>query len=146
MGFGAAVTGTEIRDRIASLCAAQPFAFVQAVTPFSFDLQPAGEIDQVFRIETEGGPILGGFNFREDRTDLMHIWIARKYDGAPDDAYQRLVTDATSIRAAVIRDGAVQSGEYVVPPDGAALSVQRDPGRAFAVLRLTVPVNYEQFV
>jgi hypothetical protein len=140
------MTSAQIRDRIASVCAAQPFGFLQAETPFSFDLQPAGGIDQVFRIETEGGPVLGGFNFTEDRTDLMHIWLARRYEGDTNACYRRLHTDASSIRAAVIRDGAVDSGEYFVPDDGAAMVLQREPNRAYAVLKLTLPTNYEAYV
>ena len=139
------MTVDAIRARVRSVCASQPFGFTQAQTPFSFELQPSGAIDEVFRVETDGGSVIGGFNYLEERTDLLSIWVARKYAGDPDAAYQRLLTDASSIRAAVIRDAHAVSGEYGVPAEGAGLSVQR-PGGEFAVLRLTLPVNYETFV
>jgi hypothetical protein len=132
-----------IRDRVASLCASTPFNFLEAETPFSFDLQPSGSIDQVFRLETEGGGVIGGFNYTEERTDLIQVWLARKQGADPTLTYRTLLADASSMRAAVIRDGATGGGDYDVPDDGAGLSIQHDPGVTFAVLRLTVPVNYE---
>ena len=140
------MTSDEIRNRIASVCASQPFSFVRAQTPFSFDLQPTGVIDEVFRTEQAASLVIGGFNYTEERTDLVTIWVARKHAGDPDQTYQRLLTDASSLRAAVIRDGCQVSGEYSVPNDGSAVSLQREPGREFAVLRITVPVEYETTV
>lgn len=140
------MTSDEIRDRIASVCAGVPFAFTRAQTPFSFDLQPSGAIDEVFRIETEAGSVIGGFNYSEERTDLMHIWLARKHNAEPEVAYDKLLIDATSLRAAIIRDGCQQSGDYSIPGDGAEASIAREPKSEFAVLRLTVPVNYETTV
>ena len=68
----------EIRQRIASVCAGAPFEFTQAQEPFGFERQPAGAIDGVFRIESENASVLGGFNYSEERTDTMRIWVARK--------------------------------------------------------------------
>lgn len=138
------MTATEIRDRVCSVVAASPFRYTQARTPFSFDLQPSGELDDVFRVESTGGSeVIGGFNLTEERTDRLEIWVAKKYAGDPDQAYRRLVTDANSIRAAVIRDGVVVSGEYCVPNGDAEFTIAREPRNEFAVLRLAVPVNYE---
>jgi len=137
------MTADVILDRIASVCAGTPFEFHQAVTPFSFDLQPSGQVDRVFRLEYGDGPILGGFNFAEERNDRVTIWVARKYNGDAPAAYKALVTDATSLRASIIRDGIVDSGEYFVPDDGNAQQIVRQPNAEFAVLRLQLPVNYE---
>ena len=134
-----------IRERIQSVCARQPFGFTRAQTPFSFELQPSGGIDEVFRVETEASAVIGGFNYLEERTDLLSIWIARRYAGDPDATYQRLLRDANSVRAAVIRDAHQYSGEYGIPSEDAGLTIQR-PGGEFAVLRLQLPVNYETFV
>jgi len=140
------MTSEEIRDRVSSVCASQPFGFTRAQTPFSFDLQPTGVIDEVFRLEQEAAGVIGGFSFTEERTDLVHLWVARKHAGDPERTYTQLLTDASSLRAAVIRDGCDVSGEYCVPDEGSAYSLQREPGREFAVLRVTVPVNYETTV
>lgn len=137
------MTGDEVRHRIASLCASTPFGFVQAKTPFSWDLQPSGEIDEVFRIDTTEAGVIGGFNYSEERTDVITIWVARKHAMDPEATYDRLRCDASSLRAAVIRDGSVTSGEYSVPDDGSGIAISREPRTEFAVLRLDLPVNYE---
>lgn len=135
-----------IRTRIASICAKSPFSFTQAKTPFSFELQPTGEIDKVFRLEVQAPHVIGGFNFTEERTNQITIWLARKHAGDPEAVYRQLLDDMEALRAAVIRDGAVTSGEYMVPDEGAGMSIQRESGKEFAVLRLTIPVNYETTV
>lgn len=136
------MTSDQIRARVESVCAGAPFALTRAQTPFSFDLQPSGAIDDVFRLEQGGSEVIGGFNYSEDRTDELQLWVAKKYQGDPEGTYQRLLTDASSVRAAVIRDG-LSSGDYIVPDTPAGFSVQRDPGKEYAVLRLTIGVNYE---
>ena len=138
------MTSVELRDRVSSVCVTLGYA--PAHTPFSFDLQPTGDIHEVFRIEAEALGVIGGFNFTEERTDRLTIWIARKHAAAPSTAYQALITDTTSIRAAVIRDGAVTSGEYSVPDDGWAFDVQRADGQEFATARLALACNYETTV
>jgi hypothetical protein len=137
-------TGADvIRLRLASVCASSPFAFTQAQEPFSFDRQPTGGIDQVFRIESEGQGVIGGFNFSEERTDLMRIWVARQQAGNPEQTYQRLQVDARSLRAAMVRDGLENGGDYGVPDSGEGVAITNERGKEYAVLRLTVPVNYE---
>ncbi|MGE0451788.1 MAG: hypothetical protein AB7Q29_19600 [Vicinamibacterales bacterium] len=132
----------EIRGRIASVCAGPPFYFDQALEPFGFDRQPTTGIDQVFRLETEQSGVVGGLAFTEERTDLMRIWVARKQGGGAESTYRRLQADARSLRAAVVRDGLEAGGDYGVP-DGGAVMIVHDPGTEYAVLRLSIPVNYE---
>ena len=131
-----------VRNRIASICASAPFNFLEAETPFDFTLQPTSQIDQVFRVTCESDIVVGGFNYSEERTDRVEIWVARKQAGTPKAAYDALVTDVSSLRAAIIRDGATGGGDYIVP-DGAGFSLQHDDGKEYAVLRVTIPVNYE---
>ena len=134
-----------IRQRVASVCAGAPFDFLQAEDPFSFDLQPTGVIDGVFRLESEGGSVIGGFNYSEERTDPVRIWVARKQAADPETCYVQLQREATSLRAAVIRDGLTSGGDYGVP-DGGGSIILREAGKEYAVLRLTIPVNYEATV
>jgi len=134
-----------VRDRIASVCASAPFGFLEAETPFDFTLQPTTQIDQVFRVTCESDFVIGGFNYTEERQDTMEIWVARKQAGAPRVAYDALVTDVSSLRAAIIRDGATGGGDYIVP-DGAEFSLQHGEGQEYAVLRVAIPVNYEALI
>lgn len=134
-----------IRDRIASVCACQPFGFTEAVTPLDFDLNPSGQIDRVFRVTSEAGDVIGGFNYSEERTDLVQIWVARKHKLDGPACYRQLITDASSLRAAVIRDGIQNGGDYCVPQDGSGYQVDQPDGREYFELRLTIPVNFEAF-
>jgi hypothetical protein len=135
-----------IANRVASLCAGAPFYFTQAQDPFSFDLQPVGVIDQVFRIEASEVSTSGGTNYSETRIGNLRIFVARLQNGAPQAAYTLLSTDAHSLTAAVTRDGVTGGGDYDVPDAGRGFLVQHDKGKDYAVLRLTLPVNFEATV
>jgi hypothetical protein len=130
-----------IRGRVASIC--ETFGFEPSQTPFSFDLQPNGAMNQAYRLESRSDTVIGGFNYSEERTDLVTVWVARKYAGDVQATYDRLLVDVSSLRAAVIRDGAVNGGDYIVPDSGSSYQIQRAPGQNYAVLRLTLPVNFE---
>jgi hypothetical protein len=137
-----ATTRELMLDRLNSLCADDPFRFVQAQSPFDFTNQPSGVIDQVYRIEIEASSSIGGTNFSEETTDLATIWIARKHQTAHHVSYRQLVTDITSLRSAIVRDGATGGGDYGVP-DGGGVSFQHDTGKEYAMARLSLPINYE---
>lgn len=135
------MTPDVLRDRVSSVCAG--LGYTQAQTPFSFELQPSGHVDEVFRVEGEAYQVRGGFNYTEERTDILSIWVARKHHAEPTEMYRRLTRDVSSIRAAVVRDGCQVSGEYTVPDEGWEWAIQRETGNGFAVLQLALPVNYE---
>lgn len=138
-----ATTVDVIRDRIASVCASAPFAFDAAAEPFDFDRTPSQSVDGSFRLTAEEGSVIGGFNYTEDRTDLVTIWVARKHQSNVDATYRTLLTDASSLRAAIVRDGIQQSGEYIVPQSGSSYQIEQPDGCEFSVLRLILPVNFE---
>lgn len=131
-----------VAQRVASICAAAPFSFAQAQEPFSFDRQPSGRIDQVFRIEHQDVASHGSTSFAETRLGQVRIFLARKQLGAPTTAYYQLSTDANSLTAAVTRDG-VTNGDYDVPDDSRGFSIAHDDGQEYAVLRLVLPISYE---
>lgn len=140
----AAFTSDQIVDRVRSVCASYPFEFTEAHEWTDFSRQPTTNIDKVFRIPPPSSQsVIGGFDFVEDRTDTMQIWVARKRNGDPDSLRRILLRDVHSLTAAIVRDGAVSSGDYVVPDEGRGHSIQADPGLEYAVLRLTIPVNFE---
>ncbi len=139
-----ATTPLAIRNRLTSLCTSAPFSLTPAITPFDFTKQPSGQIEGVFRITLEGDPKpIGGFNFTEERTDRVDIWIARKQGADAQATYATCLTDAADLRAAIVRDGAQASGEYAVPDAGAGLRIEHEPNAMYAVLRLSLAVNYE---
>ena len=136
----------EIRGRVASVCSGSPFELRQAQEPFSFERQPTTAIEGVFRIESESIGVIGGFNYTEERTDVLRIYVARKQGADPEATYERLLTDARSLRAAVIRDGLLDGGDYGVPDTGEGVRITRSPGAEFAVLQVSIPVTYEATV
>lgn len=137
------MTRAELWGRVTSVCASAPFQFTRAQSPFNFALQPVGQIDGVFRLTSEQEAVIGGFNYSEERTDTLEIWLARLHNGQPQAMYERLLTDITSLTAAIVRDGAQVSGEYAVLDGGAARIEADDATTAYAVGRLALPVNYE---
>lgn len=139
-----ATTLDVILDRVRSLVTASPFEFVEAQSPFDFGLQPAGGIEKAVRILDRGAQrIIGGFNYSETRVDLIQVWVARKFAGEPREAKRLLTRDMHSITAAIVRDGHEDGGDYAVPDDGRQHEVRAEQGAEYAVLQMTVPVDYE---
>lgn len=134
---------SSIAARVASVCAGTPFQFLWSQDPFSFDQQPTGAIDTAFRIEASDLSVTGGTNYSEVRIGQLRIYVARKQTTAAQSTYLQLCTDAQSLTAAVTHDGITGGGDYDVPDQGRGFSVQHDAGKEYAVLRLTLPVNYE---
>lgn len=126
--------------RVTSLCLEA--GFTRAVSPFDFDQQPTGTVDGSLRVTVEAQPAIGGFRMSEERNDVFSIWIARKHKATPQEAYEQLLTDVSSLTAGIVRDGAFGGGDYAVP-DGTTVAIEHENGREFAVARLSVPLNYE---
>jgi hypothetical protein len=138
-----ATTLDVISNRVSSICGAVPFQFIEAISPFDFAQQPTTQIDQVFRIEYSDTAVFGGLNYSETRIGQVRIFVARKQKGTPQDAYELLAQDATALIAAVVHDGATGGGDYDVQDQGRGFTIQHDKGQEYAVLRLTLPINYE---
>ncbi len=131
-----------IVDRVSSVAAGM--GYTEAVTPFSFDQQPVGTIDQCIRILGGGQtPPKGGFRMSEVRIDRVTIWVARKYAGEPRTVTRVLTRDMHSLTAAIMTDGLITSGEYAIPDEGRVHEIRAEPGAEYAVLQMTVPVDYE---
>lgn len=138
------ITIDEVVDRVRSLCCSHPFGFVEAVSTVDFTKQATGRGDQVFRVMTRGGAALGQMAYVEERTDSLDLEVIRAINADYDGTRRRLLLDATSLTAAIIRDGHVTSGgEFTVPDGGRSREVIGQPGASFLTLRLTLPVNYE---
>lgn len=130
-----------IVDRVRSVCVS--LNLIEAAEPFSFRQQPTGAIDGCFRIVDRSQQVIGGFNFTEERTDQVVIWVAKKFAGDPTTAKQVLTRQMHSLTSAVTHDGHVASGDYSIPDTGRAYEIRADQGAEYAVLQLTIPVNYE---
>ena len=141
-----ATTIDVIVDRVRSLCCSAPFAFTEAVSSEDFIRQATGRGDQVFRVKARGGQARGQMTFAEERTDTLDLEVIRAISANYDSTRRLLLKDASSLTAAIIRDGHVTSGEYTVPDGGRTSDVIGQPGASFLTMRLTIPVNYEATV
>ena len=140
----AALTADVIVDRVRSVCCTVPFEFTEAQSWATWDQQPSTNDDRVFRIMPPSSQnVLGGFAFAEDRTDSMQIWVARRTQGDYDAVRRALLKDMHSLTSAIVRDGAIVSGDYDIPDAGRGHTIQEDRGMEFVNLRLTLPINYE---
>lgn len=138
-----ATTIMAIVARVTSLCAGDPFGLTLSDTPFDFDTMPTGSIDGAFRMETETAHIVGGMNFYEERSEALHLWVARKALADPHATYRQLQTDATSLTAAIVRDGLTGGGDYHVPDDGRGCVFRQNRGQEYALMRLSLTLNFE---
>lgn len=140
----AALTADAVVDRVRSICVGSPFEFIEANSWSAWDLQPSTSDDRVFRIMPPSSQnVLGGFAFAEDRTDSMQIWVARRTAADYTAVRRALLRDMHSLTAAIVRDGAIASGDYNVPDAGRGHAIQEERGLEFTSLRLTLPINYE---
>lgn len=140
-----ATTLDVIVDRVRSLCVASPFEFIESARLDRFEWDAAqvfGEVS-IFRVETASQPARGGTSFTEERTDLVTVTVGRAINADYDTARRVLTRMSHSLTAAIVRDGAEDSGSYTVPDAGFASRIEADPTQAYLSLRLTLPVNYE---
>lgn len=138
-----ATTLDVIGDGVRSLLVSTPFTYVESQSPFDFDMQPVGGIDGCFRLGDAGSNrVIAGFRFSETRQDRLQIWVARKFAGEPTQVRRILTQDMHSITAAVARYGEQTSGDFCLV-DGRQHEIRADAGSEYAVLQLTVPVDYE---
>jgi hypothetical protein len=133
-----------IVDRVRSVCIGAPFLFKEAESWSSFDLQPSTNDDLIFRVPPPSSQfVTGGFAFAEDRRDSMQIWVARRRNGNYDSVRRALLRDVHSLTSAITRDALVTSGDYDIPDGGRGHAITDEPGKEYATLRLTLPINYE---
>lgn len=138
-----ATTLDVIVDRVRSLCVGFDYQEAARLDRFDWDsAQVFGDVS-LFRVETVSQPPRGGSAFSEERTDLLTVTVGRAINGDYDATRRALLRAAHSLTAAVVRDGAEDSGSYVVADQGATSRITADPTAAYLSLAVTLPVNYE---
>lgn len=140
-----ATTLDVIVDRVRSLCVSAPFEYQESARLDRFDWDSAQVFGDVslFRVETVSQPPRGGTSFTEERTDLLTVTVGRAINADYDATRRALLRAAHSLTAAIVRDGAEDSGSYTVPDASAGSRITADPTKAYLSLALTLPVNYE---
>jgi hypothetical protein len=134
-----------ILDRIRAICEGPPFDLVESVSWVSFELQPATNIDGVYRIPPPSSQAtLPRFDMSEERTESVQIWVSRRINSDYDAVRRRLLQDRDGLIAAICRDAFLVSGEYNVPGDGRGYVITPERlDTAYVSLRLTLAINYD---
>ncbi len=138
-----ATTLDVIIDRVRSLCVEAPFEYIESVRFDSFDLQPAGAFDGAFRVEGVSHQERGWYNYMTERTDLLTVTVQKAINDDHDDVRRYLTRTAHSLTSAIVQDGAVASGLYAVADRGQVRKINIEDTDQYAVLRVTLPINYE---
>jgi hypothetical protein len=134
---------TSLRARITDLVTTPPWPYTLAPTPDGTTDVPVDALDASIQIEVVSGDVQGAMGMYETRVDDLVLTVTRLQRGAPQACYDALLTDVNSLSAAIIRDGALNGGDFHVPDAGRGFAVSHTPGAAWSRVRLTLPVDYE---
>ena len=137
-----ATTEGAIVDRIRDLLASAAVGFHEA-TGRDFDLTPADQIDQAFVVSYISEAPIGQMGMNEEARGRVQIDLARARNNDEPVAIRAAHDDARTLISALVRDGAVTSGEYAVETAGRTLEIEAPDGAAYVRLRLTLPVSFE---
>lgn len=141
----ATITIVDILDRIRAICSGPVFGFTEAPSWVSFDLVPSLAMNGTFRIPPPSSQSTKGrFDFSEERTESVQIWVARPVNSDYPAVREQLLEDRDALIAAIVRDAFQVSGDYNVPSEGRGYVIQ--PERTdtnYVSLRLTLAVNYD---
>lgn len=129
-----------IVDRVRSIVTGTPFSLTEAPEPFDFQRLP-DHVGDAVRVLATGVAVTGLFSWAEERQDDLEVEVALRHTGTPADTVRSLSVMASSLTAAVLRDG-LGDGDYGVDDEGRRAEITQPAGAAYASLRLTIPVRY----
>ncbi len=116
--------------------------YTEAVA-LDFSRQSVNASDGFVVLKYTGLPPVGGIGFYEEAHGVVEIAVQRPVNQDYQTARQTLLTDGRTLKNALVRDGAVTSGEYAVEDAGCSLDVEAVPTANYLVARLRIPVNFE---
>jgi hypothetical protein len=135
-----ATTEDAVLDRVRDVVADLGY---RETTGFDFAKTPAGALDKAFVASLTTVAPVGGMTFSEEARGLVTVQVARGIDQGYQTARRTLWQDARDIVSAIVRDGAVTSGEYAVDDARRVLNLDAPRGAAYLVLTVALPVSFE---
>lgn len=135
-----ATTESALLDRVREVVAGLGY---RETTGFDFARTPAGALDAACVVTCQAEAPVGGWNFSEDARATVTVQVARPTGDQYDRTRRTLWQDARAILSAVVRDGAVTSGEYAVDDTRRVINIEAPRGAAYLVLTLALPVSFE---
>lgn len=137
-----ATTFPLVLDRMSTLCASAPFSLARAREPFSFDLQPDGRLDDVFRVEGELDETAGYLGGDREELWTVRVWVAQKVKHDASAAYREACVLVDSLTAAVA--AAETAGDFHVGEEQAAEIQLPADDLEYLVAQVTLPLSLER--
>lgn len=129
-------------DRVRRVCDRAGYA---EATGFDFSKVPSQAFERQpwFTVGYVGETPTGGLGLTEEARGVLTVSVAR-LTGSDHQATRRtLFEDGRTLLSAIVRDGAITSGEYAVEDAGRSTEIDAPAGASYLVGRFRVPVNFE---
>lgn len=135
-----ATTEDAVLDRIRAVCVAEGFTEAKGL---DFARVPATAVDKSFALRYAALTPRGGMNFTEEARGTVLVSWLRLINDDYEAAHRAVLVDSRTVLQAVVRDGAVTSGEYAVEDAGRSLTVEAPRGANHLIAQLRVGINFE---
>lgn len=135
-----ATTEADVLDRVRAVCVAAGYTEAPGL---DFARVPAQAADKSFALRYAALPPVGGMNFTEEARGTVLVSLLRVVSAGHEVAQRAVLIDGRAVLNALVIDGAVTSGEYVVEDAGRSLTIETPRGANHVIGQLRVPVNFE---
>ena len=135
------MTTDTVVGRISTIIASAPYSMLRADEPFSFDLQPSQNLDQVFCLLAESDEVTAYLGYAQAQIDRLTIRLARKINSDPHGTVSQLYLDVHSLASTIIRDGT--AGDYNAVVRSWTIPHPQDRDN-FAVAEIEVLADYDR--
>lgn len=133
----------DIYARVNTILASAPYHYTRAIDPFNPDQQPGTAADGSFYVGMELVENLGLLGWQQGERHEVTISLIRSMKQEPHRAYERLLTDITSLQASLAREEATQ--DYLFEDEGFTSEIiDPDDEDAFVRAELSGIVNFER--
>lgn len=133
---------TDVLTRIDSILQSAPFEFTRAKEPFGFDRQPQQQLHRTYCLVADDPREVGGYlGYAQAELVPVTIRLARKVQRNATAAYRALLTDVSSLQAAIARDGI--DGDYNADVDTWRV-LEPGPNDDYVVAELIALADYER--
>jgi hypothetical protein len=136
------MTIVDVLGRIDRVVTGAPFQYRAAREPFGFDLQPNQLLDRTYCLDaSDSREVEAYIGYAQSEIVPVTIRLARKVHRDAVAAYRTLLTDVSSLQAALVRDGV--AGDYNAEIDSWRVP-EPGPTDDFVIAELTALVDYER--
>jgi hypothetical protein len=133
---------TDVLARFDAILTGAPFSYVVSKEPFGFDRQPQQLLHRTYCLKADDPREVGGYlGYAQNEIVPVTIRLARKVQRDAVAAYRALLTDVSSLQAAIARDGI--DGDYNADVETWRVP-EPGPDDPFVVAELVALADYER--